>query len=432
MKKILGIRKEDKNQWEKRAPLTPVAVKLLKEQYGIDTIVQPFPKRVFDDDEYKGAGADLSDDLFQCSVIVGVKEVPADLLLDNKVYIFFSHTIKGQDYNMPLLKKVMDSGCSLIDYECIKDEKGRRLVFFGKQAGQAGLIDALHGFGRRLEAEGIENSFSLIKQAYSYRGLEEAKDDLYKLADDINENGLPKEISPMVVGITGYGNVAQGFQDLLDILPVTEITPNQLLTKELEQNQIYKVVFKESDIVKPSDGGSFDLNDYYTNPQNYKPVFEKYLPKLTMLTNASYWDTVYPRLFTKKYLKENKDNLSVKFVADLSCDINGGIEFTEKATTPDSPVFVYNPGTDKITDGYEGEGVAVLAVDNLPAEIPLDSSVWFSKSLYPFIPKLFDADFSVPFTELELTDELKNAIIVYNGELTPTFKYLEEYVELSK
>lgn len=425
MKKILGIRKEVKNKWERRVTLTPAAVKELKEKYDIHTLFQLSERRIFDDEEYLKAGAEAREILDDASIILAVKEIPIKHILENKIYLFFSHTIKGQPYNMPLLQTLLDKKCTLIDYEPIKDENDRRLVFFGRHAGYAGMINGLFTLGRRLKVKGIPNLFEKIKQAKDYPNLEAAKEEIKRLGENIE---LPDEINPLVIGITGYGNVSFGAQKILDLLPVEQIFPKELIAKELEKNKIYKVVFKEEDIVQKIDGGKFDLEEYYNEPEKYESKFEQYLPKINLLVNAIYWEEKYPRLVTKEFVSNNTlPNLIA--IADLSCDINGSIEMTEKATLSDNPVFVYNPKTNSIQDGFEGDGIALMTVDNLPAEIPVESSEWFSKSLMPLIPKLFEADYSKSFEELDLIPELKNACVVYKGELTPNFKYLEEFLK---
>lgn len=425
MKKILGIRKEVKNKWERRVTLTPAAVKELKEKYDIHTLFQLSERRIFDDEEYLKAGTEAREILDDASIILAVKEIPIKHILENKIYLFFSHTIKGQPYNMPLLQTLLDKKCTLIDYEPIKDENDRRLVFFGRHAGYAGMINGLFTLGRRLKTKGIPNLFEKIKQAKDYPNLEAAKEEIKNLDTSLE---LPDEINPLVIGITGYGNVSFGAQKILDLLPVEQISPEELIVKELEKNKIYKIVFKEEDIVQKIDGGKFDLEEYYNEPEKYESKFEQYLPKINLLVNAIYWEEKYPRLVTKEFVSNNTlPNLIA--IADLSCDINGSIEMTEKATLSDNPVFVYNPKTNSIQDGFEGDGIALMTVDNLPAEIPVESSEWFSKSLMPLIPKLFEADYSKSFEELDLIPELKNACVVYKGELTPNFKYLEEFLK---
>ena len=424
MKKILGIRKEVKNKWERRVTLTPTAVKELNEQHDIHTLFQLSERRIFDDEEYLNVGAEAREVLDEASIILAVKEVPIKHILENKIYLFFSHTIKGQPYNMPLLQTLLDKKCTLIDYEPIKDENERRLVFFGRHAGYAGMVNGLFTLGKRLKAMGIPNQFEIVKQAKDYPDLEAAKGEIKKLGENVE---LPDEINPLVIGITGYGNVSIGAQRILDIIPVTQISPSELLSKDLEKNKIYKVVFKEEDIAERIDGSKFDLEEYYSEPEKYQPKFEKYIPKINLLVNAIYWEEKYPRLVTKEFVADRSLRNFIA-IADLSCDINGSIELTEKAALSGDPVFVYDPLSNSIQDGFEGNGIALMTVDNLPAEIPVESSEWFSKSLMPLVPKLFEADYSKNFGELDLIPELKNACVVYKGELTPNYKYLEEFL----
>jgi alpha-aminoadipic semialdehyde synthase len=424
MKKILGIRKEIKNKWERRVTLTPTAVSELKENFGIKTLFQLCEKRIFDDQDYIDAGAEAREILDEAEIILAVKEIPIKHILENKIYLFFSHTIKGQPYNMPLLQTLIDKKCTLIDYEPIKDENDRRLVFFGRHAGYAGMVNGLFTLGKRLSALGTPNPFEKIKQAKDYPDLETAKEEIKILGENLE---LPDEINPLVIGITGYGNVSIGAQKIIDLLPVAQISPSELVTVKLEQNKIYKVVYKEEDIVERIDGSNFDLEEYYNEPEKYQSKFDQYLPKVNLLVNAIYWEEKYPRLVTKEFIANNYlKNLIA--IADLSCDINGSIEMTEKATLSGNPVFIYDPKTNSIEDGFRGNGIALMTVDNLPAEIPVESSEWFSKSLMPLVPKLFEADYSKDFEQLNLSDELKNACVVYKGELTPNFKYLEEYL----
>lgn len=430
---MVGIRREDKNIWERRTPIIPQHIKELKEK-GIEFFIQPSKIRAFKDREYAEAGAIIQDNINECNVIFAVKEIPSDFFKKNKTYVFFSHTIKGQKHNMPMLKKIMELKSQLIDYEKIVDEKNRRLIFFGRYAGLAGMIDTLWALGQRLNEEGIENPFAEIKQTYAYGSLGEAKKSIKKISENIKKNGLPESITPLIFGIAGYGNVSKGAQEIIDILPVKEITPEQVVSlqdKGYSGKHIYKVIFKEEDIVEPV-SGEFELQDYYKHPEKYRSKFDKYLRDLTILVNAIYWDKIYPRLVTKKYLKENYGKIRLMVIGDIGCDINGAIECNVKITEPDNPVFVYEPLTDKTTDGFKGKGVVVLAVDNLPCELPKESSKDFSSALKKFIPEIAKTDFSVNFDDCNLSPEIKNAVIVYHGKLTPNYQYLEKYLEGEK
>ena len=431
----LGIRREDKNRWERRVPLIPGHVQELKKKHGVETQIQSSEIRVFFDREYRDIGAQVRDDLSLCSVVFAVKEIPIDVFERGKTYVFFSHTIKGQKHNMPMLKKMMDMGCTLIDYERIVDKNGKRLVFFGRFAGLAGMVDTLWIFGQRLKWENIETPFGEIKQAIHYEDLEDIKKHLIKVGRKIETRGLPESLTPLVIGFAGYGHVSIGAQEILDVLPVKEIKPDEIesIYKNPSNKVIYKVVFREEHMVEPvSPGKKFDLQDYYSHPEKYRPAFERYIPYLSILMNCVYWSARYPRLVTKEYLKKsfkNKENLRLKAIGDISVDINGAIEFTEKTTSPDNPVFVYNPITDTIKDGYKGDGVVVMAVDNLPCELPRESSQSFSENLLRFVPDIMKADFTVSdFDKLALPSEIKNAVILYQGKLTPNYNYINKYL----
>ena len=431
----IGIRREDKNQWERRAPLIPTDVKKLTGE-GVEVMLQPSKIRIYSDDEYRKAGAVISEDLSSCPVIMAVKEIPSSFFKPGKTYVFFSHVIKGQAKNMPLLKRMMDLKCSLIDYELVADDKKRRLIFFGRHAGLAGMIDSLWALGRRLEWEGIPNPFSQVKMAHEYSSLDEAKSEIAAIGSAIEENGLPHVLASFICGFSGYGNASQGAQEIYDLLPVQEITPSQLLSpfpKSMRDNhRLFKVVFKEEDLVESRDTENhFELKDYYDNPQKYRSCFQEYLPHLDMLVNCVYWDLRYPRLVTKEYLRKaySTPHLpSLRVIGDISIDIEGSIECSLKGADPGNPVYVYDPYEDRIIDGVEGVGPVIMAVDNLPCELSVEASAFFSKVLTSFIPDVMKANFSEPFEKLDLPGEIRRAVILHNGELTPEYKYLNRYL----
>jgi len=424
----VGIRREDKSIWERRVPLVPEDVKELREK-GIEFIVQPSSIRVFPDEEYVKAGAEVKEGLSEAKVILGVKEIPPSKLLPEKVYMFFSHTIKGQPYNMPMLKKLLELETTLIDYEKVTDDSGRRLIFFGVFAGYAGAIDTLWAFGQRLKEEGMDTPFERLKPAHQYNSLEEAKAEIKAVGEVIKNEGLPYEILPFVIGIAGYGNVSRGAQEIIDLLPVKEVEPDDIFELPADPRTVYKVVFKEWHMVEPKEG-EFDLQDYYKNPYKYRSVFKKYIPYLTILINAIYWEEKYPRLVTKEDLKKlYLDSPKLKVIGDISCDVEGAIEATIKCTEPGDPVFIYDVESGRAIKGYTGRGPLILAVDILPSELPREASIYFSHVLKNFIPAVVNADYSLPFEKLNLPPELKRAVIVHRGELTPDYKYLEKFIE---
>jgi len=437
---IIGIRREDKNKWERRVPLVPEDIKNLINNHNIEVLVQKSDIRAFRDEEFVQVGAKIVEDLSQARVIFAVKEIPLELLERNKTYIFFSHTIKGQSHNMPMLSKIMELGSNLIDYEKLVDENGRRLVFFGRYAGYAGMIDTLWALGRRLCYEGKKrNPFASIKRAFEYNELADANKSLKEIGEKIKSEGMIDCDLPLIMGFAGYGNVSMGAQEILDNFPVKEIRPEELeyFYKNFDKKNstnIYKVVFKEEHMFKTlAQGTRFDLNDYYKHPEKYISQFEKYIPYLTVIVNGIYWDKPYPKLVTKKYLKKlffKNSSPKLKVIGDISCDVGGAIECNVKVMDIGNPVFTYNPLTNSLSDGVDEKGVVVLSVDNLPAELPRDSSKGFSKALFPFVSEIANADMSVEFETSKLSDVIKRAMIVYRGKLTPNFDYLSKFLKI--
>ncbi|HDJ22366.1 MAG TPA: hypothetical protein ENF17_00545 [Candidatus Aminicenantes bacterium] len=433
----IGLRREDKNIWEKRAPLVPSHVHDLIHREDVEIFVQPSQIRVFTDQEYENVGAVVTEDISSCPIIMGIKEIPVRLLEHQKVYAFFSHTTKGQAHNRPMLKTLVENNCTLIDYEKITDDQGRRLVFFGTQAGQAGMLDGFWVYGQKIKlAKGLETPFLKIKQACHYGSLVAAKEAIKKMGQEIYQNGLHPSEVPFICGFLGYGHVSQGAQEIFDLLPVEEIKPEKLSdfyqSRNWSAHRVYKVIFKEEHLVEPIHSShSFDLQDYYQHPQKYRACFNHYLPYLSMIVNCIYWSPKYPRFVTKENLAshwETEKEPRLQAIIDISCDIEGAVEITYRVTTPDNPVYTYHPLTRKYQDGFYPEGVSLLAIDNLPAEIPLESSVFFSLVLKPFISALAQADYSVPFNKLALPAPLKRAVILYRGEFTPDYKYMEKFI----
>jgi alpha-aminoadipic semialdehyde synthase len=430
----IGIRKETKYPSEKRAAITPTHTKKIVEQ-GIEVIVEPAEQRIFKLEEYIEAGATVSEDLTQCDFIFGVKEVPIEHLIPNKPFCFFSHTIKGQSYNMPLLQAILDKNITLMDYELVKNDEGFRLIFFGKFAGYAGIIDSLWLLGRRLANEGISTPFEKIKQATEYGMLTEAEDELKKVGKEILDNGLPEEVVPLITGFAGYGNVSQGAQSLYDLLPSQEIKPSELedfINKGNFSNKVvYKVVFKEEDMYTHPTNKEFSFQYFVDHPNEYLSKMYKYIPHLSMLINGIYWEERFPKHVTKKLMKElykSSHEQKLKVIGDITCDIEGSIELTVKSTKSSNPAFVYEPLTGIVKDGIEGNGPVILAVDKLPAELPRQASESFGNALLPFVKDLVNVDYSKDFADLNLPKEFKRATITHKGKLTPDFEYLNKYL----
>ncbi len=430
---LLGIRREDKSRWEARVPLTPEEIARLIGEERLQFQVQTSPIRRFQDDAFRAAGAEVVDELAEAPIILGVKEIPAQLLEADKTYLFFSHTIKAQPANMPMLRRIVELGATLIDYERITDEAGRRLVFFGRYAGLAGMIDALWALGQRLRYEGVSNPFTLVKRAYEYENLEHARKEIARVGQQIRKEGLPECIRPLMCGFAGYGNVSQGAQEIYDLLPVQFITPGELASFDKAEEPCVKVVFREEHLVEPLDEhAEFELQEYYQHPEKYRAAFQPQLERLHMLINCIYWEPKYPRLVTCEQVRQlfgggSKPRLRV--IGDITCDIEGSIECTVRPTEPGEPVYVYEPAENKVRDGVEGNGPVILAVDILPCELPIDASTHFSRALSPFLPALATANFDASLDESGLPPELRRATIVYRGRLTEPYRYLEAEIQ---
>ncbi len=433
---VIGIRREDKSGWERRVALSPHLVEELVQREGFSLRVQSSENRTWSDRHYRAAGAEICDTLEGCGLVFAVKEIPAAEILDDSVHVFFSHTIKGQAYNMALLKRILDSRATLIDYELIADDAGRRLVFFGKHAGYAGMIDSLSTLGGRLALEGRFGPLTKVRSAWRYADLAEAKSEITALAGEIDpREGFAGRDRPLVVGITGYGNVSQGAQEILRLLPHEEHTASELRTlgslEELDPGKLHLVVFKEEDMFCREADGGFDLNEYFTRPTLYKSRFEDVLPRLDLLVNAIYWTPDCPRLVTRSWVEEawksgKQGRLLV--IGDISIDIEGSIECSLESTHPDNACYVYDANSGTIIHGLDGYGPVIVAVDNLPCELPRDASLTFSQALAPYVARLARTNWDKPFAELDLPAELKRAVIAHKGTLTPEFHHLHESI----
>jgi saccharopine dehydrogenase (NAD+, L-lysine-forming) len=429
----IGIRAEDKNRWERRTPLIPDHVRELVTNQGLDVSIEPSPRRAFSDRDYVDAGARLDPDLEGCGVILGVKEVPADDLKPGRTYMYFPHVTKGQDYNMPMLRRLMELGCTLLDYELVTDSRERRLIYFGLHAGYVGMIDSLWALGQRLAAEGHFTPLEHIRPALQYADLEDALEHIARIGEHIRHVGLPRGLRPIVVAFTGSGNVSQGAQEVYRRLPVLEIEPAELARldedRDRPRNAVYKTVLGRSDRYHRASDGGWDDAEFAAHPERYASALDPLLPHITVLIHGAFWEPSQPVLIRRDQLlalfsAEAQPKLRV--IGDITCDINGSVAATVRPTDSGDPVYVYDPATGTATSGVQGQGVVVLAVDNLPCELPIDASQFFGDSLVRFVGPLARCDWSVPLDQLNLPPELRRAVIVHGGELTPAYRYLEQ------
>ena len=450
MKKIIGILREGRSKrGEKRVAITPEYAKKIVE-WGNKLIVQSAfhpvsgdEKRAFADSEYKDAGAIISEDLLPAKVIFGLKEIFPTRILPNKVYYFFSHTHKGQIKNRPMLKKLVDNNATIIDYELITDENDNRLITaFTYNAGYAGMVDTLWMLSRRIRLAGIPNAFELVPQAVEGQDLKRVKEILHKVSTKIKTEGTPEKLPPIIACFLGKGKTAFGAREMFNILPHQDIDIEDLaeVYKYGSRKKLYVLQLGTELIYRVKSSSKFSSNYFnslpkkekknlfYHNPEEFKSNLDNVLPFITILMNCIVWSYEYPRTVTKSLLKNiYKEHKTLRAIGDITCDPNGSIEFS-KETWIDNPVFIYNPLTEKENDGFEGQGVAVMAVTNLPCEFSADASRQFSDDLAPLLKQIISADYNKSFEESNLPPEIKRAIILWKGKFTKKYSYMKKYL----
>lgn len=426
----LAVIQETKNRWERRTPLIPSDLARLARDHGVAIEAVASPIRIFADDVYRDAGAEIVESVGSADVVLGIKEPPIGEVGPGQTFLVFSHTIKGQDYNMQLLKRFMDQGATLIDYEPIVDDAGRRLIAFGRYAGIAGAIDTIWGLARRLEALGIEHPLAEAKLTWEYGTTARAWEAMEALGRCIRDDGFSEEMAPVVLGIVGCGNVGQGAGEVLDHLGAEQVRADQLGSLPADPRRVYRVDLVEQDLYERRDGGEFVLQEYYEHPELFRSVADGYLDHITGLINTAYWDARYPRVVPRESLRRFADSRSrMLVVGDVACDVQGSVEATTRCTDLDDPAYVYDPFTGESPAGFEGRGTAVLSVDHLPCELSEEASTYFSQILGGLMPGLIHADMSGDLAGAGLPPELERAVIVWKGELAPNYRHLREYLQ---
>uniref|UniRef100_A0A1B6KSG6 Uncharacterized protein n=1 Tax=Graphocephala atropunctata TaxID=36148 RepID=A0A1B6KSG6_9HEMI len=448
--KVIAIRREDQSVWERRAPFAPTNVRRLV-RAGIKVLIQPSNRRAYPIQSYLSAGAIPQEDISEASVIFGVKQVPVDLLLPNKTYCMFSHTIKAQESNMPLLDAILEKNIRLIDYEKLVSEQGQRVVAFGKYAGVAGMVNILHGLGLRLLALGHHTPFMHIGPAHNYRNSSMARQAIRDAGYEVALGMMPKSIGPLTFVITGSGNVSQGSLEVFQEFP-HEFVPPDMLQKVAEHgvtNKVYGCQVRRRDHLQRRDGGGFDEEEYDAHPELYMSTFgKKIAPYASIIVNGIYWAVGSPKLLT---LPDAKDLLAppqtpwlpvsegapalphrTLAICDISADPGGSIEFMNECTTIDTPFCLYDADRNKDTKSFKGSGLLVCSIDNMPTQLPRESTDFFGELLMPYVTEILQSDATVPLKEHNFNPVVSNAIIASNGKLTPNFEYIEELRQDSK
>nr|SVE94073.1 EOG090X0141 [Simocephalus serrulatus] len=444
--KVLAIRREDQSVWERRAPLSPTNVRKLV-RAGVKVLVQPSNRRAYPMQAYSNAGAIIQEDIGEAPVIVGVKQIPIDFLLPNKTYCFFSHTIKAQEANMPLLDAMLEKNIRCVDYEKMMDSNGQRVVAFGKYAGVAGMINILHGLGLRLLALGHHTPFMHIGPAHNYRNSGMARQAVRDAGFEIAIGMLPKSIGPLTFVFTGTGNVSQGAQEIFQDLP-HEYVPPDMLQKVADHgatNKIYACEVSRRDHLIRIKGGTFDAKEYDEHPSRYISVFSKKIaPYASVIINGIYWAPNSPKLITipdaKVLLRSAQSHLPwvptsmgspplphrLLAICDISADPGGSIEFMNECTTIDTPFCLYDAEQHKDTKSFKGPGILVCSIDNMPTQLPREATDFFGDLLLPHIFDVLQSDATRPFEEHKFTNVIEGAVITSNGKLTKNFEYIQD------
>jgi len=396
----IGILKERKNPPDRRVVLSPKkCAELLKIYPQLEIKVESSASRFFSDEDYRKEGISVFEEVSDCDVLLGVKEVPIDNLIANKKYFFFSHTIKKQKYNRNLLRVILDKNIELYDHETIVDKNNIRLVAFGIYAGFVGAYNAFRTYGLKF------NLFNLPKG--------EELHDKKMLIEELKKLKLPA----IKVVLTGKGRVGNGVKEMLDGMQMREVTVDEFLTKTFEE-----AVYVQIDVLdynKRKDGVAKDENDFFRNPQEYKSDFMRFAKVADVYITGHFYGVGAPYIFTNEDAKS--PDFNIKVVADISCDVDGPVASTIRSSTIEDPIYGYNPKTGQEVNYMDKDAIAVMAVDNLPCELPKDASEGFGENFAKHvIPAFFNNDEDGVLQRAKMTE---------NGKLTERFTYLQDFVD---
>ncbi|GMN10847.1 NAD(P)-dependent oxidoreductase [Croceitalea sp. MTPC9] len=395
-----GIIRERKNPPDKRVVLSPsICESVLQKFPKADIIVEPSPLRVFSDDEYSKNKIEVADKMEDCDVLLGVKEVPIDSLIPDKKYFFFSHTIKKQSYNRDLLRAILQKNIELYDHEVITNQNGQRLVAFGRYAGIVGAYNGIRAYGLKFDLFELPKAELLKDQA--------------ALISELKKIKLPN----IKILLTGRGRVGNGAREMLDAMQIRRVNMGEYLKDTF--NEVVYCQIDASEYNKRKDGVRGNKADFFENPEEYKSNFFRFAKVTDFYIAGHFYGDGAPYLYTREDAKH--PDFSIKVVADVSCDIDGPVATTIRPSTIADPIYGYNSKTEKEVDYRNEEAIAVMAVDNLPAELPRDASDGFGEAFSKYvIPAFFNGD---------KDGILKRARMTAKGELTKNYKYLQDYVD---
>ena len=397
----VGVVRETKNPPDKRVPVTPSQVVKLTERFpDVEIFIQPSDIRCYTDEEYQYLDLNMKEDLSDCDILLGVKEVDPKALIANKTYMFFAHVAKKQPYNRGLLHEIINKKIRLIDYEYLTDYNNQRIVAFGHWAG---IVGAYNG----LRARGIRTDNFELKPAHQCKDMDEMNAGLKKI-----------KLEKKKILVTGGGRVAMGAMETLSQLNIREVTPKEFLNQEFNEPVLCRI--DPENYVEHKGGMQFELNHFFKHPEEYKSTFKAYTKVTDIFVACHFWDPKSPNFITKEdYLDPD---FKITVIADVSCDVDGPIASTVKASTIAEPFFGYNPKTGQAEPPFiSSQNITVMSVDNLPGELPRNASTDFGSHLIDDVyPSLFGNDD---------TGMIERASITKDGKLTERYAYLKNYLE---
>jgi len=396
----IGLIREGKVPPDLRVPFTPLQVEEIQQRFThVKVVCQESSFRSFKDDEFRELDIEVVKDIGDCDILMGIKEVPIDNLIANKTYLFFSHTIKKQPYNRKLLQAILKKNIRLIDYEALKDTQGNRLVAFGRFAGIVGAYNGLMTYGKRY------NLFSL-RRAFECYDINDLKLELRKV-----------KLPPIKIILTGAGRVGKGAMETLDTAGIRKVNAADFLSKEFDE-PVYTQL-SSADYHERKEGGHFNREEFHRNPERYSSLFPKYTKVAQLLLAGAYWNPKAPVLFKREDMLD--PDFKMKVIADITCDINGSVPSTKRASTIPDPLYDYDPVTDSVLPALSNERyITTMAVDNLPCELPRSASEEFGRDLIDRILK--------PLLVGDVDGIIKRGTVAEKGALTEEFHYLQDYV----
>ena len=396
----IGLIREGKIPADSRVALTPAQCKWLKKNFSdISIQVQSSPTRCYSDQEYRQAGIEVVDDISNSDVLFGIKEVPIDMLIANKTYLFFSHTKKLQPYNQQLAQAMVQKNITLIDYECLEHDDGTRIIGFGFFAGIVGAHNGMMAYGNRtgsFHLERVHSVNSFQKLIHTYFGL---------------------RIPNIKIAVTGTGRVAHGVLEIMNLMGIHEVDAEEYLSKKFSY-PVY-IHLKGADLYRHKTTGEYKRDDFHQNSENFICNFKEYIPYTDILINGIYWDKNIPRLFDKEDIQSS--SFSMNTIADITDDMYGSVPCNLGDSTIDDPIYGVNRSTFEKTAPYLSDSIDVMAVGNLPNELPRDASRYFGEQLIKFV-----------LNDIRLggNDIIQRATILKDGKVTPHFEYMRDYAGL--